>query len=136
MGDSDWTLITDSAEAITDAYARPPRLNECELFYVQIDERDASVTLGFETSVLPSSPPPAWTGRTYNAVEFYLKFMRVKELRITGWDSSARDSVVMLDRRDDESVRVSVDGERSHLDFAASAPLLTRARPFLRSDAS
>ncbi|MFE5481362.1 Imm50 family immunity protein [Streptomyces sp. NPDC056527] len=134
MGDSDWTLMVDSAEEITAAYAAPPRLNECELFYVQIDERDASVTLGFETSVLPSSPPHAWTGRPYNAVEFYLKFMRVKELRITGWDSSARDAAVTLGRRDDGSVHVSVEGDRSHLDFTASASLLTRTHPFLRAD--
>jgi hypothetical protein len=133
MGDSDWTSIVDSAEGITDVYATPPTLSECELFYVQIDERGASVTLGFETSALPSSPPPVWTSRAYNAVEFYLKFTRVRELRITGWDSSARDATVSLTRRDDGQFRVSVQGERSHLAFTSSAPLLTRTRPFLRS---
>ncbi|MFF9013327.1 Imm50 family immunity protein [Streptomyces sp. NPDC014870] len=133
MGDSDWTLIVDSAKDLADAYATPPSLNECELFYVQIDERGTSVTLGFETSALPSSPPPAWAHKNYNAVQFYVKFMRVKELRIAGWDASVREAAVTLSPRDDGALRVSVEGEGAHLVFMGSTPLLTRTHPFLRA---
>jgi hypothetical protein len=77
MGESDWTGIVGGTEALTDAYITPPNLNECKLHYAQIDERETSVTLGFETSVLPSKPPAEWAGREYNTVEFYLKFTDV-----------------------------------------------------------
>ncbi|MER7954331.1 Imm50 family immunity protein [Streptomyces sp. NPDC096030] len=133
MGDSDWTLIIESAKEVAGTYATPLSLNDCELSYVQIDERGTSVTMGFETPVLPSSPPPAWAHKSYNAVGFYVKFTRVKELRITGWDSSVREASVNLSSRDDGSLRVSVEAEGAHLDFVGSAPLLTRAHPFLRA---
>ncbi|MFE5615370.1 Imm50 family immunity protein [Streptomyces sp. NPDC056524] len=134
MGDSDWTSIIESAREVAGTYATPPSLNECALSYVQIDERGTSVTMGFETSVLPSSPPPAWVHLNYNVVELYVKFARVKELRITGWDSSVREASVNLSSRDDGSLRVSVETEGAHLDFIGSAPLLTRAHPFLRAE--
>ncbi|MGW2201161.1 Imm50 family immunity protein [Streptomyces sp. NPDC001774] len=134
MGDSDWTSIIESAKEIAGSYAMPPSLNDCELSYVQIDERGTSVTMGFETSTLPSSPPPAWAHKNYNAVEYYVKFTRVKELRITGWDCSVREASVNLSSCDDGSLRVSVEAEGAHLDFVGSTPLLTRAHPFLRAE--
>jgi hypothetical protein len=135
MGGSDWTTIVESTEEITSAYATPPNLNECALYYVQIDERGTSVTLAFETSILPSNPPLAWADREYNTVEFYLKFIGVKELQITGWDFTARDAAVTFTSFD-EGVRVSVDAAASHLTFTAAMSLLTRARPYLASRAS
>ncbi|MCX4981972.1 Imm50 family immunity protein [Streptomyces sp. NBC_00572] len=135
MGDSDWTTIINSAESITSSYTTPPNLNECTLEYVQIDERSTSVTLAFETSVLPSNPPPAWADREYNTVEFFLKFTGVKELQVVGWDFTARDAAVTLTPFG-EGVRVSVDGAGSHLAFTAEISLLTRTRPYLSSRGS
>ncbi|WP_318208170.1 Imm50 family immunity protein [Streptomyces sp. SJL17-1] len=135
MGDSDWTAIINSAESATSSYTTPPNLNECTLEYVQIDERSTSVTLAFETSVLPSNPPPAWADREYNTVEFYVKFTGVKELQVAGWDFTARDAAVTLTPFG-EGVRVSVDGAGSHLAFTAECSLLTRTRPYLSSRAS
>lgn len=38
-------------------YETPPDLSSCRLYYVHVDERDISVTLGFETPVgLQGSP--------------------------------------------------------------------------------
>ncbi|WP_435975125.1 Imm50 family immunity protein [Streptomyces sp. Qhu_M48] len=135
MGDSDWTAIINSAEEITSVYATPPNLNECALYYVQIDERSTSVTLAFETSILPSNPPLSWADREYNTVEFYLKFAGVKELQITGWDFTARDAAVTFTSFG-EGIRVSVGATGSHLAFTADMSLLTRTRPYLSSRAS
>ncbi|MFF9866436.1 Imm50 family immunity protein [Streptomyces sp. NPDC013953] len=131
MGESDWTEIVGGTEAVTDAYITPPNLNECRLYYAQIDEREASVTLGFETSALPSNPPAEWTGREYNTVEFYLKFTDVSNLRVKGWTFSARDAHVALSVIGDERVSVTVEAEGSHLGFSASTSSLARVRSYL-----
>ncbi|MGA5409311.1 Imm50 family immunity protein [Streptomyces lavendulocolor] len=131
MGASDWTEIVGATEGVTDAYTAPPDLNECRLHYAQIDERDASVTLSFETSAFPSNPPAAWTGKEYNTVEFYLKFTGVSKLRVTGWIFSARDARVTLRVHGDERVGVTVEAPGSHLEFMASTSFLARMRSYL-----
>ncbi|MFE5731797.1 Imm50 family immunity protein [Streptomyces sp. NPDC056528] len=131
MSASDWTAIVGSVKEVTDAYAAPPPLNECRLYYVQIDERDASVTLMFETTALPEEPPLAWSGKEYNTVELYLKFTGVRGLRVTGWEFSARDADVTLRPRGDGGVRVTVEAEGSYLDLTASGSSLTRFRSYL-----
>ncbi|MFD8644051.1 Imm50 family immunity protein [Streptomyces zaomyceticus] len=134
MDASDWTALVDSAEAVTDLYASPPSLNGggCELFYVQIDERGTSVTLGFDTSVLPSRPPAAWADKEYNTLEFHLMFTGVEGLRIAGWDSSARHATVGLRRRSgDTGLVVALEGPASFLGFTALTSRVTRVRPYL-----
>ncbi|MEV8586766.1 Imm50 family immunity protein [Streptomyces sp. NPDC051180] len=134
MDASDWTSLVESAKGITDLYATPPSLNggACELFYVHIDERGTSVTLGFETSAMPSYPPAAWTAKEYNTLEFHVKFTGVKGLRIAGWDSSARHATVGLSRVEgDAGLVVSLEGPGSFLGFTASASSVTRVRPYL-----
>ncbi|MER5201668.1 Imm50 family immunity protein [Streptomyces sp. NPDC002825] len=131
----DWTSIVRSTEETKSLYATPPDLsNECDLFHVQIDERGTSVTLGFETSVLPSNPPITWTAGEYNTLEFYIRFTGVKGLQIAGWDSSARDAAVTLSPCGDAGVQVAVEGLGSHLVFTASTALLTRARAYLSTN--
>ncbi|MEV7671105.1 Imm50 family immunity protein [Streptomyces sp. NPDC088752] len=131
MSASDWTRIVGSAKEVTDAYATPPPLGACRLYYVQIDERDTSVTLMFETPALPEKPPLTWSGTTYNTVEFYLKFTDVRGLRVTGWEFSARDADVTLSPQGGEGVRVTVEAEDSYLDFTASGSALARFRSYL-----
>ncbi|MFJ8586383.1 Imm50 family immunity protein [Streptomyces sp. NPDC093595] len=124
MGESDWTEIVGGTEAVTDAYITPPNLNECRLYYAQIDEREAS-------SALPSNPPAEWTGREYNTVEFYLKFTDVSNLRVKGWTFSARDAHVALSVLGGERVSVTIEAEGSHLGFSASTSSLARIRSYL-----
>ncbi|MFJ4871269.1 Imm50 family immunity protein [Streptomyces sp. NPDC088757] len=131
MSASDWTQIVGSAKEMTDAYTVPPPLGECRLYYAQIDERDTSVTLMFETTALPEKPPPAWSGKEYNTVEFYLKFTGVRGLRITGWEFSARDAEATLGPGEGTDVRVTVEGEGSYLDLTASGSTLARFRSYL-----
>ncbi|MFE5973360.1 Imm50 family immunity protein [Streptomyces sp. NPDC056460] len=138
MDDSDWTALVDSAEAITDLYASPPRLNggACEVFYVQIDERGTSVTLGFDTNVLPSRRPAAWAEKAYNTVEFHLKFTGVEGLRIAGWDAGARHAAVGLRRGPAATgLVVTLEGPGSFLGFTASTSRVTRVRPYLAATA-
>lgn len=131
MGESDWADIVGGTEAVRVAYVTPLQLSACKLHYTQIDERETSVTLGFETCTLPSNPPAEWTGMQYNTVEFYLKFTDVKDLRVTGWTCSTRDAHVALRVHADEGIRVSVEAMGSHLAFTASTSFLTRMRSYL-----
>ncbi|WP_053645295.1 MULTISPECIES: Imm50 family immunity protein [unclassified Streptomyces] len=131
MSASDWTAVVGSTEEVTDAYATPPDLDACRLYYVQIDEREASVTLMFETTALPERPPPAWADRAYDTVEFYLTFTGVRGLRVSGWEFSARDAGVALNTGEGTDVRVTVEAEGSYLDFTASGSSLARFRSYL-----
>ncbi|MFF8291526.1 Imm50 family immunity protein [Streptomyces sp. NPDC016309] len=131
MGGSDWTGIVAGTEEMLEAYITPPDLNDCRLYYTQIDEREASVTLGFETSTLPSNPPAEWTGREYNTVEFYLRFAGVSDLSVAGWTFSARDADVTLSAHGGDGVRVSIEATGSHLEFTASTSSLARLRSYL-----
>ncbi|MER7107057.1 Imm50 family immunity protein [Streptomyces sp. NPDC000229] len=130
MGESDWTTVLNS-KVMTDSYTSPPNLSECRLHYTQIDEREASVTLAFETSALPSSPPADWKRREYNTVEFYLKFTGVKKLRVAGWDFTIRDAEVTLSRCGDEGIQVSLAAVGSHIDFMAAQCIMPRMRSYL-----
>ncbi|MFF8831943.1 Imm50 family immunity protein [Streptomyces sp. NPDC015131] len=130
MGASDWTVFFSSAEVLVDAYESPPPLSECTIVYAQIDERDASLTLSCETSVLPSNPPAEWAGTDYNTVEFFLKFSGVADLRISGWDWTVRDAEIALSRCA-EGVRVSVVSASSRLDLVAAQACVLRMRSYL-----
>jgi hypothetical protein len=130
MGESDWTAILGSAEILMDAYPSPPDPSECTLQYFQIDERGASVTLGFETRHLPSQPPADWADKRYNTVEFYLQFTNVKKLRVAGWDFTVRDAEVSVSRSD-EGIQASLASEGSHIQFVAGQCLVPRMRSYL-----
>ena len=54
------------------------------MFSVHVDERDAAVTLGFETGVLPDRPRPEWADTAYNTFVFSLVFRAVSDLRVRG----------------------------------------------------
>ncbi|MGW9447927.1 Imm50 family immunity protein [Streptomyces sp. NPDC055632] len=136
MSASDWTTVVGATDDMTKAYTTPPGLDECGLYYVQIDERDASVTLMFETIALPEQPPLAWVDRAYNTVEFYLTFTGVRGLRVSGWEFSARDAGVALAPGEGTDVRVTVEAEGSYLDFTASGSTLARFRSYLSAGTS
>ncbi|MGA4865630.1 Imm50 family immunity protein [Streptomyces lavendulocolor] len=131
MGDSEWLAILGSAEIMKDAYTSPPDQSECRLHYFQIDEREASVTFGFDTSRLPSKAPADWRVKGYNTVEFYVKFTGVKQLRASGWDFTVRDAEVSLTRLEDEGLSVSLASEGAHISFVAARVLIPRVRSYL-----
>ncbi|MFC7928635.1 Imm50 family immunity protein [Streptomyces cinereoruber] len=136
MSASDWTAVVGATDEVTNAYTTPPDLNACRLYYTQIDERDASVTLMFETTALPERPPLAWADRTYNTVEIYVKFTGVRGLRVKGWQFSARDAGIILNPREGTGTRVTVEAEGSYLAFTASGSTVTRFRSYLSAGTS
>ncbi|WP_051715257.1 Imm50 family immunity protein [Streptomyces bikiniensis] len=136
MSASDWTAVVGATDEVAHAYTTPPDLDACRLSYAQIDERDASVTLMFETTALPERPPPAWADRAYDTVEIYLRFTGVRGLRVKGWQLGARDAGLALSPREGTDVRVTVEAEGSYLDFTASGSTVARFRSYLSSGTS
>jgi hypothetical protein len=113
----------------------PPAPEECSLFYVHIDERGNSVTLGFDTRRLPGNPPEEWQSARFNAVEFYLLFTEIEGLRISGWGADEARDVLVL-RRGEEQCDVVLGSSASGMEFRASHVRLSRLRPYLASDSS
>lgn len=86
-----------------------------DLFYLHIDERENSVTLGFD------------------AFEHYLVFADISGLRVTGWGpAEARE--VNLTAQEDGSVRVALGTETSGVSFQASAVRLTKTHGYRAPD--
>ncbi|MFB7027725.1 MULTISPECIES: Imm50 family immunity protein [unclassified Streptomyces] len=116
-------------------YETPPDLSSCPLYYVHVDERDTSVTLGFETSRLPDRPRPEWEGEQHNTLRFFVVFTGVDELRITGIateDPDACDRTVDIVVTDTGRQRVSVTSEKRSITFSAAASTVTQIRVYLQ----
>ncbi|MFJ4336916.1 Imm50 family immunity protein [Streptomyces sp. NPDC088915] len=116
-------------------YETPPDLSSCPLYYVHVDERDTSVTLGFETSRLPDRPRPEWEGRQYNTVRFFVVFTGVDELRFTGVAAEhpdAHDRTVGVVVTGGGRQRVSVTSETRSIAFSAAASAVTGIRVYLQ----
>ncbi|MFE5515180.1 Imm50 family immunity protein [Streptomyces sp. NPDC056529] len=116
-------------------YETPPDLSSCPLYYVHVDERDTSVTLGFETSLLPDRPRAEWEGKRYDTVRFFVVFAGVDGLRVTGIAAEHPDA---CDRAVDVVVngtgrqRVSVSSGSRSLAFSAAASAVTLIRVYLQ----
>ncbi|MFJ9173744.1 Imm50 family immunity protein [Streptomyces sp. NPDC102360] len=119
---------------MTDLYDSAPELSSCDLFYVHIDERESSVTLGFDTSHFPARPLPEWQAREFNAFEFHLRFDSVSELNVSGWSAPAQKTVRMS-ADDDGVLRFSARGPESLLEFSARQVCVIRTRTYLASAA-
>jgi hypothetical protein len=86
---ADWLQLLASPQYLGELYdGSPPSLEACDLFYVHIDERGNSVTLGFDTRSFPVNPLEEWEGKELNAFEFHLVFSDVAGLQVTGWGAS------------------------------------------------
>ncbi|QES47704.1 hypothetical protein DEJ50_07625 [Streptomyces venezuelae] len=110
--------LSDSSE-LTELYGgRPPELGDCLLFSVHIDERDASVTLGFETRELPARPKAEWAGTVYNTFFFSLVFPGVAGLRVRGVLAEEHREV-SLAAAPGGRIAVSVTGPHRSLAFTA-----------------
>jgi hypothetical protein len=120
-----------SAAYLGELYAGvPPLPGACDLFYVHIDEREDSVTLGFDTRIFPVNPPAEWEGKDFNAFEFYLVFTEVDDLRVTGWgapEARAIDLTVL----DGGLFEVALGAAESGVTFRASAVRLAKTRAYL-----
>ncbi|MHC3475514.1 Imm50 family immunity protein [Streptomyces sp. 7R007] len=103
-----------------------------EPFYVHIDERGNSVTLGFLTRGLPRDAPAEWREKGFNAVESTFVCEGLAELRVTGWGAAEAKSVDVVVR--DAGVEVVLGSEESGISFRARTVRLARTRAYLASD--
>ncbi|WRZ89637.1 immunity 50 family protein [Streptomyces sp. NBC_01007] len=98
---------------------------------MHIDERETSVTLGFDTRILPVNAPVEWHEKGFNAFEFHLVFGGVEGLRVTGWNATAAGNIDMIVR---EGVfEVVLGPAESGIAFRASTARLARTRAYLAS---
>uniref|UniRef100_A0AAU2JU00 Immunity 50 family protein n=1 Tax=Streptomyces sp. NBC_00049 TaxID=2903617 RepID=A0AAU2JU00_9ACTN len=116
-------------------YDTPPELSSCPLYSVHVDERDTSLTLGFETGRLPDRPKPEWAGSPYDTFVFFLLFTGVEELRMTGIaaeDPALSDREVGVTVTDAGRLRVSVTSGSRSLTFSAAASTVALTRVYLQ----
>ncbi|MFF4848193.1 Imm50 family immunity protein [Streptomyces sp. NPDC001194] len=123
---NDWPELTALYEVL-------PELGSCALHDVHIDERDTSVTLGFETAHLPEHPLPAWgePGTAYNTLYFTLVFTGIRDLRISGILAEA-ERTVRITGAAAGRWEVAVDGVVRSIRFSAAGSRVTRVRAGLR----
>ncbi|MFE2163743.1 Imm50 family immunity protein [Streptomyces sp. NPDC059447] len=107
--------------------AQPPDPGTCALFYVHIDERNTSVTFGFETPQLPPYPKPEWSAKPYNTLRFFVEFTDVTDFRMAGILAEAERSFRIAE---DTSgfLDVAVVGDRREISFRAAASRVTQIR--------
>lgn len=130
---ADWSLLLASPEYLGELYdGAPPSADSCDPFYVHIDERGHSVTLGFHTKTLPMSTPPEWREKGYNAFEFYLVFERVEGLRVTAWGAPQAGTIALT--ISDELFGVVLGSADTGIAFRAASARLARTRAYLASD--
>ncbi|WSP77536.1 immunity 50 family protein [Streptomyces sp. NBC_01236] len=111
----------------------PPSPDACDPFYVHIDERENSVTLGFDTRRFPANPPAEWEGKKLNAFEFYLVFAEVEGLQATGW-GAAEAKEIHLATHGGGLFEVVLGSEGSGIAFRAATARLAKVRGYLASD--
>ncbi|MFJ7775267.1 Imm50 family immunity protein [Streptomyces yangpuensis] len=119
---------------LAELYDTPPELSSCPLYYVHVDERDTSVTLGFETARLPDRPEPDWERGAYNTLRFFVVFSGVEDLRMAGLAAGHPDGGdhVLISGSGDGRVRVTVTGPARSLGFSAATSAVTRTRVCLQ----
>lgn len=129
----DWTRILSAPDFLGELYGDvPPAPDRCDLAYVHIDERENSVTLGFDTRHLPEDSPEEWAGKDFNVFAFSIVFTGVDDLRVTGWGAAEARQV-------DVSVQpggvfdVVLGSEGSGITFRAPAARLAGTRAYLAS---
>ncbi|MFA7753895.1 Imm50 family immunity protein [Streptomyces sp. NRRL B-2790] len=130
----DWLRLLASPDCLGALYGGdPPAPDACDLFSVHIDERENSVTLGFDTRLLPVNPPVEWEGQGFNAFEFHLVFTGVTGLRVTGWGpAEAKD--VRVSFREGGAFEVVLGSGDSGIVFRAAAVRPAGPRAYLASD--
>jgi hypothetical protein len=134
MSDSEWSQLLSSPGFLGELYdGAPPAPDYCELFYVHLDERADSVTLGFDTRTIPTNPLPEWGSRRCNAFTFYLVFTDTQGVRVDGWGPSVAGEVHLITSTGGQ-LEVTLGHTGSGMTFEASSVTLTTPGTYLASD--
>ncbi|USQ83236.1 immunity 50 family protein [Streptomyces phaeoluteigriseus] len=135
MNGSDWASILGESRFLGELYAGgSPAPEQCELFYVHLDERGDSATLGFETRVLPAAPRPEWREKPYNRFEFYVLLGGLTGFVADGWGSSEAASFDVSVVSDKE-IAVRLGSGQGGMRFRASSIRVARTRVYLAAQA-
>jgi hypothetical protein len=134
MNAFEWTDLLQEPWNTRETLSAPPKLGDCRLVSCHIDERDTSVTLGFDTRRVPDSSIPGSDESQANALEFFVTFTSVTGLHVTGWGGGPGGSV-RLSRSEDGGIAVFVDSSSGEISFQGRTALLSRARAYLASSA-
>ncbi|MFJ8195415.1 Imm50 family immunity protein [Streptomyces sp. NPDC096152] len=130
---ADWSQLLASPEHLGELYdGRLPSPQTCDLFYVHIDEREKSVTLGFDTREFPVNPPEQWVLKRFNAFEFYLVFTGVEDLWVTGWGASVA-KLATVGHLGAQVFEVILGSRESGIGFRGSAARMAKTRAYLAS---
>ncbi|QNS04145.1 hypothetical protein [Streptomyces xanthii] len=89
-----------------------------DLFYVHLDERERSVTLGFARE------------RGSEGSEFFLRFPEARDVRVRGWTHPGRKDVRVTRGDPGDGVAVDVSSQGSSLSFRAAGITVARTRSF------
>ncbi|MEV6792756.1 Imm50 family immunity protein [Streptomyces sp. NPDC051320] len=135
MDKNGWPTFLSDPSDIFELYDRPPALGSCDLFYVHIDERETSITFGFETRQPPSRPKQKWKEKEFNSINFFLYFTGTSQLRINGWGCPGQKNVDIL-RGDEGGMNVRVSSDGSHIEFRAESASIAHVRAFLAASGS
>lgn len=102
-----------------EALANPSMLSASDLFYVHLEERLASATLGFTTQ------------EGNEGFEFFLVFTGVRQVTVRGWGPPGSKRIDLV--RSADGIAVAVQDENSLLSFRATEMTLARTRTFQAS---
>ncbi|MEU0075609.1 hypothetical protein ABZ027_39705 [Streptomyces sp. NPDC006332] len=91
-------------------------LSSRDLFYVHIDERQRSITLGFTAQ------------EGHEGFEFFIEFTDVRDVVVRGWAAPGHKDVQLTQTV--EGITVSVEAEGSSLSFRAASMSVARSRSF------
>ncbi|MFE6063534.1 Imm50 family immunity protein [Streptomyces sp. NPDC056431] len=131
MSTCEWADLLVDPRGIRDVFTTPPDLDECSLFYCHIDERGTSITLGFDIPLAPDALFHEDGDTKANAFEFFITFMSVTGLQISGWGGSVRRSVRMSRSQQDGDITLSVESPTERIAFQAQEAKISRARAYL-----
>lgn len=124
MDNATWATFLSDPRQILDLYDQPPALDRCNLFYFHIDERDTSITFGFETRELPERPHQKWREKPFNSIRFFIYFTGTSHLHINGWESPGKKSID-ISRCGEDELTVQVTNIASDLSFQAESASVT-----------
>ncbi|TXJ70913.1 hypothetical protein E2C11_35505 [Streptomyces lavendulae] len=96
------------------ALTTPSALSSHDLFYVHLDERQCSVTLGFATQ------------ESHVAFEFFLVFTDVRNVLMRGWGPPGRKNVRL--ESTGGVITASIEAQGSSLSFEAADMAMLRTR--------
>ncbi|WP_030674795.1 Imm50 family immunity protein [Streptomyces rimosus] len=127
-----WIDLLEDEDEANRFFDSAPDLGQCDLFSVQIDERDKELAIGLDLTRLPDKPLPEWVEKNLNAFKFYLAFGQLEELAIDGWLHTPKDSVA-INAAGGGRVQVEIRGDGECIRFTSGSIKMFGSRAYRAS---